>query len=49
MNALSSNWNPITQKIDTSKNEIHEKKLSNQRLEGEMNVINQQILLISAK
>lgn len=32
------------EKIDTSKNEIHEKKLSNQRLEGEMNVINQQIL-----
>ena len=32
------------EKIDAEKNEIHEKKLQNQRLEGEMNVINQQIL-----
>lgn len=32
------------EKIDTEKNEIHEKKLVNQRLEGERNVMQQQIL-----
>ena len=30
--------------IDEVKNEIHEKKLNNQRFEGELNLINQQIL-----
>ena len=31
-------------KIDEAKNEIHEKKLTNQKYEGEINLINQQIL-----
>ena len=31
-------------KIDETKNEIHEKKLNNQKFEGEINLINQQIL-----
>ncbi len=34
----------FNQKIDEIKNEIHEKKLNNQRIEGESNVIGQQIL-----
>lgn len=32
--------------IDTEKNEIHELKLSNERSEGEINVLNQQILAL---
>ncbi len=32
------------EKIDDTKNEIHDKKLSNQKYEGEINVIEQQIL-----
>lgn len=32
------------EKIDDTKNEIHEKKLTNQRYEGEINLLNQQIL-----
>ncbi len=31
-------------KIESAKNEIHEKKLENQRFEGEVNVLNQQII-----
>ncbi|MBE5931847.1 MAG: chromosome segregation protein SMC [Lachnospiraceae bacterium] len=31
-------------KIDDTKNEIHEKKLNNQKYEGEINLLNQQIL-----
>lgn len=31
-------------KIDETKNEIHEKKLTNQRYEGEINVVSQQIM-----
>lgn len=34
----------INQAIDASKNQVHELRLKNERLEGEINVINQQIL-----
>ena len=32
------------EKLESTKNEIHEKKLENQRFEGEVNVLNQQII-----
>ncbi len=43
-NEIEAKLESYNAKIDETKNDIHEKKLNNQKFEGEINLLNQQIL-----